>query len=221
MIMKKHFHTIPILLVIILQMIGPRAAVAGDIEWQIHWQDNSVLQEEIRISGPDFITTDRNWKVSQEGDLCVLRREVENWQNYGKMKDRLPLKVQSRNYFVYKKYEIMTAPETAAGLFQQLNDGDNLSLNISVPGIITGGSGERIDESSAKWIFSNRAELLREKKLMTFITADGLLLGIGILLLGLLFVVINFIKRLKKVNKIIEEEYSVTKIKQDHQKEGE
>ena len=93
---------------------------AGDIDWQIRWQDNGILQEEIQISGRDFITADSNWQVSQEGDRYILRREVENWLSYAAMKDRLPLQVQQRNYLLYKKTDIMTrVRKQPAGLFQQ------------------------------------------------------------------------------------------------------
>lgn len=221
MIMRRRFHAILILLVLALQMIGPRVAAASDIEWKINWQDNGVLQEEIHLNGRDIVTADLNWNVSKEGDRYILCREVENWLSYGEMKDRLPLQVQSRNYLVCKKTEIMTGSETAAGLFQQLSDADNLIINITVPGFITGGSGERIDESTAKWVFINQAELLQQREMMTVITANGLLLGIEILFLGLVFVAIKFRKHLKIADRIIEEEYSLTKIKADDLKEGE
>jgi len=220
MIMRKHFYAIPIFIVLFMLMMCPRAAVAGDFEWKIRWQDNGVLQEEIQISGRQIITADTNWNVSQEGDRYILRREVENWQSYAEMKDRLPLQVQSKNYLVYKKIEIVTGLETATGLFQQINDADKINLNITVPGFLIVGFGEKIDESSARWTL-NHAELLQHQKMMTVITANGLLLSIGILFLGLLYVAVKFIKQLRKVDQIIAEEYSLTKINSDHPKESE
>ena len=220
MIVRKHFYPILILVVLVWQMIGPRIAIAGDIDWQIHWQDNGILQEEIQISGRDIIPADSNWQVSQEGDRYILRREVENWLSYAAMQDRMPLLVQSSNYLLYKKTDIKTGSGASPGLFQQLDNSDKVNLKVSVPGFIIGGSGERINESSARWIF-NHDELLQNKKIMTVITIDGLLLGIIILFLGLIYVVMKFRKHLKKAEQIIEEEYSLTKIKPDEQKEGE
>jgi hypothetical protein len=115
----------------------------------------------------------------------------------------------------------MTDTQTSAGLFQQISDTDNLSLKITVPGFITGGSGERIDESTARWLNITQADLLQPKEMMTVFTVDGLLLGIVILFLGMIFVVIKFLRQLKKADQIIAEEYSLTKIRSDDQKEGE
>ena len=91
MIVRKHFYLILIFVVLVGQMIGPRTAIAADIDWQIRWQDNGTLQEEIQISGRDIIPADSDWQVSQEGDRYILRREVENWQKLRKQcQDRLP-----------------------------------------------------------------------------------------------------------------------------------
>lgn len=221
MIMKKHFFAISILAALALPLIWPPVAAAADIEWQLRWLDNNIVQEEIQSSGRNFIITDPNWQVSQEEDKYILRREINNWQSYEEMTDRLPLQVQQRNYGLYKKTEIKLDSEAAAGLFQQLSNEDNLILTITVPGFITGGSGERIDEASVRWIFLNHTELIKNQEMMTVITADGLLVSIGIFLLGIVFIAIKFIARLKKVEQIIAEEYSLTKNKADELKESE
>jgi len=219
--MKKHFCAISILVVLALALIWPRVAAAADVEWQLRWLDNNMVQEEIQTSAQKFITTDHNWKVSQEGDKYILRREVDNWQSYAAMKDGLPLQVQQRNYMLYKRTDIKPDSGSIAGLFQQLSDEDKLILTISVPGFIIGGSGERIGESSARWTFPNHAELLQHQEIMTVITADGLLLGIVIVLLGIFFVAIKFFIRLRKVERIIESEYSLTRNKEDDQGDNE
>lgn len=214
--MKKYFCAISILVVLALPLIWPRAAAAADIEWQLHWLDNNKVQEEIQTSAQNFITTDTNWNVSQEGDKHILRREVDNWQSYEAMTDKLPLQVQQKNYLLYKKTEIKPNSEAATGLFQQLSNEDNLILTITVPGFIMGGSGEKIGESSAQWIFPNHADLLQRQEIMTVITMDGLLLGVVVVLLGMLFVAIRFFIGLRKVERIIASEYALTKINEDN-----
>lgn len=213
--MKKYFCAISILVVLALPLICSRAAAAADIEWQLHWLDNNKVQEEIQTSAQNLITTDTNWSVSQEGDKHILRREVDNWQSYEAMTDKLPLQVQQKNYYLYKKTEIKPNSETATGLFQQISNEDNLILTITVPGFIMGGSGARIGESGAQWILPNHAQLPQSQAMMTVITMDGLLLGVVIVLLGMLFVAIRFFVRLRRVERIIESEYSVKRIKGD------
>lgn len=220
MIMRKHFYAISILLGLGILLIWPRGAVAGDIEWQIYWQDDGVIREEIHISGRDFKISDSNWEIIQEGDRYILQRKIDNWQKYGEMTDRLPLQVQQRNCLIYKKTEITTSP-WSAGLFQQIKDGDNLIVDISVPGFMIGVSGQRLDSRTAQWKFFNYSEMLAPRGMMTVINTDGLLLSIIIFLLGLFFIIIKFVKQLKKVDRIIAEEYSLTKVRPESRKEDE
>lgn len=211
--MRKRIHATLILSFVLMQMILPlRSAVAGSIDWQLRWQDNGKLQEEIHSSGSTLTTADNNWNISTEEDRFTLVREVENWGSYETMQDKLPLRAITKNYLVFKKVDIITDPENAGGLFQQINDAEQINLSITVPGFIFGGSGEKIDESSAKWTISS-TELLQHQQLMTVIIVNGLLLGIGILITGLLIVAGIFLRYLRKANRFIEEEYALTKIK--------
>jgi hypothetical protein len=213
--MRKRFYATMILSLLLMQIILPlRSAAAGSMEWQLRWQNDGTLQEEIHISGPNLMPADSNWNTIPEGDRYTLSRAVKNWGSYEQMQDKLPVQVQTKNYFIFKKVEIITDPESASGLFQFINDADKINLSITVPGFIIGSSGEKIGESTAKWTV-NHAELLQNQKLMTVITVNGLLLGIGILIAGLLIVAGIFFRYLRKANRIIEEEYALAKIKTD------
>ncbi len=209
MIMNKYIRPC-IILALVFLVVLPRVVVASDVEWQLLWQENGILQEEVKITGRDIVPRDHDWNISREGNRYLLTREVKNWSSYQESQDRLPIKIRQSNYIVFKQTEIDIS-EDAGGLFAQLNDLNGFHLTMVVPGIITGRYGDRISESSSNWAFSSNAELLNEKRILKFITVDGLLLGIGILFLGLLVIVIKFMKHLKKVDRIIEEEYSLTK----------
>jgi hypothetical protein len=136
---------------------------------------------------------------------------VKNWSIYQESKDRLPIKIVQKNYIVFKQNHIDIS-EDAGGLFAQLNGLTGFHLTMVIPGFILGSYGDRISESSSNWFFSSSAELLKENRLLKFITVDGLLLGIGIFSLGLLIIVSQFIRRMKRVERIIEQEYSQTSI---------
>ncbi|PKM75872.1 MAG: hypothetical protein CVU90_15390 [Firmicutes bacterium HGW-Firmicutes-15] len=211
MIMSKHFRSC-IILTLVFLVILPQVAAASDVEWQILWQENGILQEEVKITGGDIVPRDQDWNIRREGNQYILYREVKNWSSYQELQDRLPIKIRERNYIVFKQTEIDIIDDTG-GLFVQLNSLTGFHLTMVVPGIITGNYGDRISESSSNWFFSSSAELLKETRILKFITVDGLLMGIGIFFLGLLAIVIQFIRRLKKVGRIIEEEYSLKSIK--------
>jgi len=218
--MRKHFLPIIMLTLIFIGTLT-NGASASDIQWQIRWMDNGTLQEQVRVLEPDIIPEDSSWQRSKEGDQFVLRREVKNWSSYQELQYRLPLQVKQKNYIVFKQVEVGIDNGQSKELFQQLKGSKSLDLTLYVPGIIIGNSADNADESNATWAFSDSAELLQETSLLKVITVDGLILGIEILVAGLLIILIKFFRRLKKVDQIIEEEYSLTKINPSDQKEGE
>ena len=211
MIMSKYFRPC-ILLALVFLVILPRVVAASDVEWQIIWQENGILQEEVKITGRDIVPLDHDWNIKREGNRYLLYREVKNWSTYQASQDRLPIQIQQSNYIVFKPTKIDIS-EDPGGLFAQLNGLTGFHLTLGVPGIIMGSYGDRISESSSSWDFSSTEGLLKENRILKFIIVDGLLLGIGIFLLGLLGIVIQFMRRMKKVERIIEEEYSPTNIK--------
>ena len=208
MIMSKHFR-LCIIMALVFLVILPRVVVASDVEWQIRWQEDGILQEEVKITGRDIVPRDHDWNIRTEGNRYILQREVKNWSSYRESQDRLPLQIRQSNYIVFKQTEIDISDE-AGGLFAQLNGLNGFHLTMDVPGIIIGSYGDRLSETSSNWVFSSSAELFKETRLLRFITVDGLLLGIVIFFLGLLVIVIQFLRRMKKVERIIEEEYSLT-----------
>jgi len=200
-----------IIFALILMIILPGVATASDASWQLHWRDDGSLQEEVRISDHDIVPEDTNWQRNREGDQYIFQREVKNWSIYQELKDRLPVEVQQNNYIIFKQAEIKTSGLQVGGLFGELSPTDNLHLTLIVPGIITGSSANLVEESRASWVFIGGEQLVQQTGLIKFVTVDGLLLGIGILFLGLLGVVVHFVIRLKRVNRIIEEEYGGAK----------
>ena len=117
MIMNKHFRPCMILALVFL-VILPRVVAASDVEWQIIWQENGILQEEVKITGRDIVPRDSDWNIRQEGNRYLLYREVKNWSSYQASQDRLPLQIRQSNYIVFKQSKIDIS-ENAGGLFAQ------------------------------------------------------------------------------------------------------
>lgn len=207
MLMNRYLRTCTILTLIFL-MILPRLTAASDVNWQIIWQEDGRLQEEVKITGRDIVPIDQDWNIRHEGDQYILSREVGNWSSYQQSKDKLPLQLKQSNYIVFKQTKLDISDYTE-GLFSQLNSLNGFHLTMTVPGFIFGRYGERIDEFSSSWLFANSTELIPGNKILEFVTIDGLLSGIVIFSVGLFAVVINFVRRLKKADQIIEEEFSI------------
>jgi hypothetical protein len=193
-------------------VILPRVVVASDVDWRIHWQEDGILHEEVKIMGPDIVASDHDWDIRREGNQNLLQREVK-WSSYQESQDRLPLQIKQNNYIVFKLTQIDISGN-AGGMYSHLIGLDGFELTIVTPGIIISTyGGNQINESSSKWVFSNSTELLEENRVLKFIMIDGFLLGIVILFFGLLVIVIKFIRHLKNAERIIEEEYSLSNIK--------
>lgn len=185
----------------------PFTGVASETVWQIEWQGNNMI-EKITVFGLPAINADSQWEVTPNGERYSMQREVENWSNYQTLNDRLPIHILQKNFFVGQQIEIIIEPAAPQGLFEQLMETDEFNLIIKAPGFVTATSGEKIDDASYSW---NRANFprLTEATLLKVITVDGLLLGIIIIGIGLSVIYINFFRHMKKVDKIIAEEYSV------------
>ncbi len=216
--MRKSFCLIVMCLLVMAFL--PKGALASGTEWQIICKENGSLQEVVRISGRDIFPGDTNWQQSQEGHQQIFYREVQNWETYQELKDKLPITVRQKNYIVYKKTELKISNQPVGGLFEQLDGLPGFNLHIEVPGFIMGSSADRTDVSLATWVMSDSAELLKETMIIKIINIDGLLLGIGIFIMGLLIIVKKFMNQIKKVEEIIEEEYSLEKV-ENADKKGE
>jgi hypothetical protein len=214
--MRKYFYPI-IFLALVFLISFPKLVSASDIDWKLQWQDNGIIHEEVRMLNQEIKLGDSSWQRSQEGDYYIFQRDTENWSKYQDLPDKLPLQANQSNYFVFKKTEIKFNGQNNE-IFKQLVRSNTFVLTISVPGIIIGSSADQVKESVATWELSKNIELFQQKSLIKYITVDGLILGIEILLLGLLIIIIKFIRHLKKVEKIIEEEYSITNINNDNKK---
>jgi hypothetical protein len=195
------------MLTLVLLTILPQVATASEVDWQIIWQENGKLREEVKIPGRDIVPNDQDWNIQREGDYLVLSREVGNWASYQSSQDKIPLKVVEHNYIIFKQTEIDISTNAEGGLFSQLNGLDGFRLTMEVPGFIFGKYGERLNAFASTWLFTNNTELLAENRLLKFTTIDGFLSAIVIFTLGLLIIMYKFFKRLKNAERIIEEEY--------------
>lgn len=214
--MRRSFYLIGICLLVMAFL--PKGALASGTEWQIICQENGSLQEVVRISGREILPGDTNWKQSQEGQQQIFYREVQNWETYQELKDKLPVTVRQSNYIFYTQTKIQIDTQQVGGLFEQIRGLNGFNLNIKVPGYIMLSSADRIDNSLATWVRPDSAELLKETMIIKIINIDGLLLGIGIFIMVLLIIVKVFMNHMKKVEEIIEEEYSLEKVENANKK---
>ena len=215
MLMRKNFPIFPLMVVIAL-FIGIESLYAADVPgWQLNLRDDGSLQETITLTANPQISG-AGWKFQQQGDNWIGERTAKNWQVYQAQSERIPLEVETKNYLIWQniiiKKDNVNRP-TAEMLAPLLAD-KNSTISFRVPGIIQESSGKQIGEDRVEFNLTAFMAISDGKTLLHVTTFDGLVMGITLFVLGFLVVVIIFMNRIRKVNRLIDEEYSLEKAAQ-------
>lgn len=206
--MRKYILCLTCLMMVFVWALPCQAA--SQVKWQIEWLEDGQLLEEVRI--PADITqmpTDQAWERSQGDNEQVFRRDIPSWMSYQSHKDRLPFIIEEKKNILYSYTLIKADPQANKGWFQQLSHNNDLELTMQVPGLVLASTADRRDDLRATWNFSPGAALLNEAIMLKIVRIDGLVLGIGIVVIGLVIGGIIFYRRLKKAEQIIAEYYAI------------
>ncbi|MBC7075264.1 MAG: hypothetical protein H5T98_04185 [Syntrophomonadaceae bacterium] len=194
-------------------------AFAGQVEWSIIWDDSDcLLQEKVTAdSAYDFSVDAEEWNYSRSGEKVVISRTVENWQTYNTLSDRFPLEARVKNFLIFKTISLKGEKnnDNAHNLYSQLISSDNMKLIIKIPGIIRECSADQIEDYSCIWNLYPSSGRIQNDIMLQAVVPEGFYLGLSIFTIGFLIIAFGFLRCLKKVNKIIEEEYSLEKAREE------
>jgi len=209
--MRKHIPAI--VLSIFMCLLFSRTALAGGTDWQINWQDDGSLQEKVNVTGQELHNVDAGWQTSNAGSEVILSRNIKNWQTYNSLNDKLPLQAKVKNYLCCNLITLTALPDVQKDtLYSSFDPNQSMRLEMNVPGIILENSAAGKDNNTVHWIIKSPGEGLGQDFIIKAIMIDGFGLGITILLLGVIFLAIFFAARMRKVNRIIDETYSLDNI---------
>lgn len=209
--MRKHIPAV--VLSLFMCLLFSQAALASGTDWQIKWQENGSLQEKVNVTGQELHNVDAGWQMSSTGNKVILNRDINNWEAYNSLTDKLPLQAKVKNYLCCNIITLTALPEVQKNtLYSSLDPNQTIRLEMNVPGIILDSSAVGRDNKTVYWVIKNPGEKLGQKFIFRAIMIDGFGLGITILILGVIFLTIFFIARMRKVNRIIDETYSLDNI---------
>lgn len=209
--MRKHLPEV-ILGLLFLLILTP-VARAGEAEWQINWDENGGLQEIVTVTGQPIEYHDSAWQETKKDKMQVFSRTVKDWQAYNHLADKLPVNVNQQNYIFCTVTRIKPEASFAQeSLYNNLSGVEILQIKIEVPGSIRAASAQQIVDHTAIWHIKNPGQPFSPNFALKTITFDGWMLGISILSLGVIIMFILFAIRMRKVNKIITETYSLDNI---------
>jgi len=211
--MRKHFPLcLACFLLIFICLTSPPEALAADVEWHIQWKDDGTLEEQVTATDDGSIRNTKGWKVEKQGANYLYQRIVPNWESYEEQADRLPIRINEQNYVLLKRVQIDVDPQQAEAFLKKFKDLHHLDISLSTSGIIRETSGNRTNETTVNWSYSQPSDLLKGESLIKIIQLDGFLLGFSILALGVVGIAIFFVGRLRRVDRIIDEIYSLENI---------
>ncbi len=210
--MRKHLPAILLSLCILVLSTG--VAMGSEAEWQIKWQEDGSLQEKVVLSAAQPIQNlDASWQSSSSGGQQIYSRTVKDWAEYMHLKDRLPIELQEKSFIVCKATDIKASSQVLEGsLYSSLKDTQAMELKIDVPGIIQANSADELVDHTAIWQIQKPGTVFNEDFALKAIVFDGWMLGISILSLGIIVMFLFFISRMRRVDRIIAETYSLDNI---------
>jgi len=205
MYMKKYF---PVVFIIILGLFISALPVQATDEatWNLKWNNDGSLDETVTVFNHNIVIEADNWKTSRSDQGLILRRHVNNWQDYRKLDDGLPLELAERNYRLIKASTLTMKEESPGSLYEQFCAFNGARLSIEVPGIIRETSAQDKIESTAAWTVGSAGAITI--KALIF---DGVLLGIIFFAFCSIIIFLIFLHRIRRVNQLIAEEYSLEK----------
>jgi len=209
--MKKHIPVVFLALFLCL-FFSPVALAAAN--WQVDWKENGALQEKVVVSGQDLNNVDSSWQRTATGNEIVFNRSVENWEAYNKLTDKLPVQATVKNLFFCNIITLTALPQIQNNntLYSSFDQSQTLRLEMNVPGIILDSSTSQRNGNIVYWDIKNPGNSFDQGFTFQTIMVDGLGLGITILLIGAVILAIIFAARMRKVNRIIDETYSLDNI---------
>ncbi len=207
--MRKRIPTVLLCLFLCL-ILCPIASATAD--WQINWQENGGLQEKVEISGPNLHDADGEWQRSASNKGIIFSRSVENWESYNELTDKIPIQARVKDLFCCKIITLTALPEVYPdSLYASLDQSQDMRLEMIVPGIIIDSTAIE-DESMVYWEINNPGMSFDQDFIIQAIMVDGFGLGITILAIGSIILAIFFAVRMRKVNRLIDETYSLDNI---------
>lgn len=175
--------------------------------------DDGKLEENVRFNDMDFYIkefyADKSWQQKEEKSF-VITRKISSIESYTELNDAFPLEVQVKKHILWDNY-IIKANYGKNKLVDELTaHADKIVFSLQMPGIINETSAAKKEGNTLTWLISS------EKRPDIYVNAmviDGFRLAVFILGIGILLAFGYFISAVLKVNRIIEEEYSLETVK--------
>lgn len=191
----------------------PLVGYAAHSSWHLESRAD-YLHEKIVIKqanfGQDLPLELSEWEISYQEQITVLERKSSNWSEYLRQKEHFPLLIDVKNYYLWQKIKLQFAPSVTSGdLLVSLFEQGEVSFILTLP-MEKDSTQVSINEKN-KWEFTSLQEIDKQvgQEIYSYNKLDGLRLAVSIFILAFVIILFYYIKKVKGVYKIIEEEYAL------------
>lgn len=215
----KRYGFVLTLLLIISCMLTPTALAAGN-QWSLAWSYDGSMKETLTVPGElpekipeiDTITSKGGWTRTEEDGRAVYSREFSSWTQYSSAVDSLPVTVSRIDYIVWTMVEIKPAPDRIGenALMQVLEQSEDVEITITMPAPIKNSSSRIVDENSIQFVMASFEDpSFASRSLLYSSWFQWFEMGIAVLILGTLGIILALLIRMRGVDRLIDEEYSL------------
>lgn len=191
----------------LILVLGLTTGASADTNWHIIWDDDGHIAEEVITDDPELSALLTNWGFRQGGGERSYYRNVESWAAFNKLEGGFPLVANTSNWLIL--YGTSFKFDSNNNYLTNLVNGD-FNLLLTVPGFYYGNSGEKVADMTSRWkVYPGWEEGLKKSTLTKCIAFNGFYLGVFIVIIGLLSIAGVYIRSIIRVNRLIEEEYSI------------
>ncbi|MDD3268056.1 MAG: hypothetical protein PHX14_01925 [Syntrophomonadaceae bacterium] len=210
--MKKYFPML-IFLMLLINIIWIPQAVAGEALWQLFWADDNALLEYLTIDQEQALNAGPQWERTEKSGKVTLNRETKDWQAYKELSERLPLEAQVNDYIVFRTTTLKIDKSMTGNQFlQKIMADQGARVVIEVPGYIKKNPVGEVKELTVNWELQKIMSMKQGEMLLQTYTLNGFYLGVVLFGIGFISVAIFFIIKTRRVDRLINERYSLDRI---------
>jgi hypothetical protein len=209
---------LPLFLIVFAVLIFTPVAWAGQYQWLVSTDGQGNIHESISIEGLELEKQLEGWNSRDGNGSQTWERTHKDWYEYSAATNGLPLVVEKKNYLVFSSIILNYQAGNESGLFKELLSRAEGDIIIQAGGIIQKSSADEIDnlnqEPTATWHLSLGQDLdaLEGTAFLQVLHLNGLVISLIILLFGFVGITIWYLTYIRRVNKLIMEEYSLDDI---------
>lgn len=193
---------------VVALLLSTTVTAYADTTWQIKGDDESLIEERVFTDDEKLASflSSAGFEIDEVTDSYY--RHTKDWQTYNNLAEKFPLTVNKKDFIIFSTSVVKVDYNQSTNILR--NTTSPVNLELTTFGIYYKNSGDKVADYTSRWEFrTNTLEDFSKPYLTKYLAFNGLALGIGIFILGVLVIFIVYYRMISRVDKLIVEEYSI------------